>query len=76
MIEGPRWAGIPKFVKDESFIQNLTLTQFEVDTGWILETVRFEVIGEDVNVDAFRKLFLEALDDYNNERIKPDDTYS
>lgn len=65
IIEGPRWMGVRKFIKDESFILNLSLTQFEVDTGWIRETVRFEVTGEEDSVEKFRKLFLEALDDYN-----------
>jgi hypothetical protein len=74
VVEGPRWMGVKQFIKNESFILDLSLTQFEVDTGWIRETVRFEVTGEENNVKEFRELFVKALNDYN-KRIEKDGIY-
>ena len=63
IITGPRWAGISTFIKDAAFGYGLKLN-LDVDKGWLRETNRFEVDGEDGAVAKFRRDLREAILDY------------
>lgn len=63
IVTGPRWAGASTFIKDAAFGYGLKLT-IEIDKGWLRETIRFEVEGEDGRVEKFKRDLHEAMEDY------------
>lgn len=65
IIQGPRWAGISTFIKDECWGRGLDLT-IESEKGWIRETVRIEISGDDAKVEAFRRDLYSALEAYRS----------
>lgn len=66
VIHGPRFAGIPKFIKNECWKRGLSL-EIQEDKGWIRETVRFAVSGEDEAVKEFEDVFWMTLKSYNQQ---------
>lgn len=66
IIEGPRWARFPSYLKDECWERGLKLS-LDVDKGFIRETVRFEVSGSQDAVDSFRKHILVAVNLWNHK---------
>jgi len=65
-IEGPRWAGLSTFLRNEAYRLNLELT-LDIEKGWIRETVRFEVNGPTEKIKLFFKQIEVALNDLNKE---------
>jgi len=63
IVTGPRWAGASTFIKDAAFGYGLKLT-IEIDKGWIRETIRFQVEGDDGKVERFKRDLHEAMEDY------------
>jgi hypothetical protein len=69
IVTGPRWAGASTFIKDAAFGYGLKLT-IEIDKGWLRETIRFEVEGDDSKVDKFKRDLHEAMEDYQRRVAK------
>lgn len=67
IVEGPRWAGVSTFIKDECWARGLDL-KIEIDKGWILETVRIEITGDDAAVQKFHRELYASLEAYNSPR--------
>jgi hypothetical protein len=63
IVTGPRWAGISTFVKDAAFGRGLKL-DIDIDKGWLRETVRLEVAGDDDSVVKFKCDLHDAILDY------------
>jgi hypothetical protein len=63
IITGPRWAGASTFIKDAAFGYGLKLT-IDIEKGWLRETIRFEVEGEDGRVEKFKRDLRSAMEDY------------
>lgn len=64
VIEGPRWAGIPRYIKNLCHIMDLKL-DMEVDKRWLCETVRYNVEGSLEKVNEFNSQLESDLTDYN-----------
>ena len=64
-IEGPRWAGASKVIKNLAWMLGLEL-DMEVDNGWIRETIRFKVSGPLSKVENFRDSIVNAVENYNS----------
>jgi hypothetical protein len=63
ILEGPRWAGLQKLVSDLAWGYNFKL-DLQADKGWVRETVRFSVEGNDQKVAAFKSGLYASLEDY------------
>ncbi len=63
IIEAPRWAGLQTLVRDLAWGYGLKL-DLQADKGWIRETVRFMVEGDDRKVANFRRDLYASLEDY------------
>lgn len=63
MIEAPRWAGAQKLVRDLAWGYELKL-EIQADKGWLRETVRFSVEGDDRKVDKFKRDLYASIEDY------------
>lgn len=63
-IEGPRWAGIRKFIMDLAMLTDTKLSNVEQDKGWFRETVYFTVSGERENLRRFQGIALKQIEDY------------
>jgi hypothetical protein len=63
IVEAPRWAGFQTLVKDLAWGYGLKL-DLQADKGWIRETVRFSVEGEDSKVASFKRDLYASLEDY------------
>ena len=59
----PRWAKVGSFIKDLSYLYDLDC-HVEVETGWLRESGRFSVTGEEEDIQAFKERFLHAVEDY------------
>lgn len=66
ILVGPRWAKLPRYVRDECFRRGLDLS-IDVEKGWIRESIRVEVKGDKANVDGFKKDLYAAMDHYNRK---------
>jgi hypothetical protein len=64
MIEAPRFAGVPRFIRDLAFASNITV-DLTVDKGWLTESIRLTAEGPQVRVEQFRRSLQKALDAYN-----------
>lgn len=69
IVTGPRWAGASTFIKDAAFGYGLKLT-IDIDKGWLRETIRFEVEGEDSRVENFKRDLHAAMEDYQRRVAK------
>jgi len=67
ILVGPRWAKLPRFVRDECFRRGLDLT-IDVEKGWIRESVRVEVKGDKANVDDFKRDLYAAMEHFNRTK--------
>ena len=64
-VEGPRWAGFPKFLKDACFMYDLKIVQMDIDKGFIRETVRYKVEGTESNLMRLKKAIEISIEEYN-----------
>lgn len=64
ILVGPRWAGLPGFLKDQCWALGLT-PEIDVDKGFIRETVRVRVTGDDRAVEQLKTAVYASLDAYN-----------
>lgn len=64
ILVAPRWAKLPRFVKDECFRRGLDLA-IDVEKGWIREVARVEIKGDKANVDGFKRDLYAAMEHYN-----------
>lgn len=62
-IEAPRFANGPTFLKNLAWQLGLNI-EIEVDKGWLRETVRFKVEGEEGKLRKFKVVLEEALQEY------------
>jgi len=69
MIEAPRWAGGSRLVRDLAWGYDLKL-DIQIDKGWIRETVRFAVEGDDQKVINFKKDLYASIEDYQRRVAK------
>ena len=60
-----RTAGFSKAVKQTAWVIGLDL-DIDIDKGWIFETVRFKVSGDDDKVRRFAKWYQDSINEYNN----------
>jgi hypothetical protein len=63
IIEAGRWTGIPKFLKDVCFFNDVKLIM-DIDKGWLTETVRYQISGDSKAVNSVRDDIREALEFY------------
>jgi len=63
IIEAPRWAGVQKLIRDLAWEYNLKL-DLQVDKGWLRETVRLSVEGDDQKVINFKRYLYASLEYY------------
>lgn len=66
-IQGPRWAGLPTFIKNAAFMNSLSV-QIDIDKGFLRETVRFEIEGPIDRINAFKAAIQAAIQDYQEDR--------
>lgn len=70
IVEGHRFAGFQSFLKDECFALGLQLT-IDSDRGWIRETTRFEVTGDEEKIAKLKRIVYGAIDSHNERRNHP-----
>jgi len=64
-VEAPKWANVSNFIKNLAWELGLECT-VEVDKGWIRETVRYVVEGEEAKLRTFKDKLLSTARAYNN----------
>lgn len=62
-IEAPKFANVPTFLKNLAWQLGLDI-EIEVDKGWLRETVRFKVEGEEDKLRKFKVVLDESLQEY------------
>lgn len=63
IFEAPRWAGGQSLVKSLAWGYGLKL-DMDVDKGWLRETVRFHVEGDDQKVANFKRDLHASFENY------------
>lgn len=66
LLEGPRWAGISSYIKDECHQAGL-ICCLDVEKGWVTEKVRGTIKGEREMVEAFMLELDCAIIQYNRD---------
>ena len=64
VLQGPRWLGIESFLRNEAWTRGLEI-EAETDKGWVRESVRFRVKGDENKVREFVSEIQQAMDAYN-----------
>lgn len=64
-VEGPRWAKVSNAVRKGVMELGITLDYIHVEKGLLRETTFFKVSGDESGVTTFRRVLLNALEDYN-----------
>lgn len=64
VVEAPRWARLPSFLKDVAHGLDLRLS-LEIDKGWVFERVRFRFEGDDAAIRKAAKVVDQSLKQYN-----------
>lgn len=62
-VEAPKFANVPTFLKNLAWQLGINI-EIEVDKGWLRETVRFKVEGEEAKVKKFISVFNQAAEEY------------
>jgi hypothetical protein len=62
-VEAPKFANVPTFLKNLAWQLGLNI-EIEVDKGWLRETVRFKIEGEEAKVKKFTFVFNQAAEEY------------
>jgi hypothetical protein len=66
VVEGPRWAAFPSFLRDECWKRDLDNVKIEVEKGWVRETVRFDISGPDDAIASLQRDIESVMVAYNN----------
>jgi hypothetical protein len=66
IVQGPRWAKFPEFIRNLAWKLDLT-AELEVDKGFIQETIRFCVKGEAEKLQTFKMVFEASIAKYNKD---------
>ncbi len=64
VVEAPRFARFPTFLRDMCFQEGLDL-RIEVEKHWVRETVRYEVSGPRMTAIRCMALIEAGLDEWN-----------
>jgi len=64
IIEAPRWAKVEDFLKDICWSERLELITY-ASKGILRETIRFEIAGDQDNVDKVSKIIYDTLSKWN-----------
>ena len=62
-VEAPKFANVPTFLKNLAWQLGINI-EIEVEKGWLRETVRFKVEGEETKVKKFISVFNQAAEEY------------
>ncbi len=62
-VEAPKFANVPTFLKNLAWQLGVNI-EIEVDKGWLRETVRFKVEGDEEKVKKFASIFNKAAEEY------------
>ena len=62
-VEAPKFANVPTFLKNLAWQLGIDI-EIEVDKGWLRETVRFKVEGDEMKVKKFISVFNQAAEEY------------
>lgn len=61
---GPRWAKFPSYLRDVAWMSGMNI-KIEVEKGWIMESVRFEVKGTHSEMEWFARQLDSSIKEYN-----------
>ena len=65
-VEGPKWAGIPAFIRKVAFTFDLEVIELNEEKGWIRSTTFFKLGGKESDCIEAKKVIEESLDAYNS----------
>jgi hypothetical protein len=63
--EAPRWANVPSFIRGLAWKLEMEC-DVTVEKGWIRETIRFEVRGNEDQLKQFKETFNRTTNEYNS----------
>lgn len=66
-IEGPRWAGIPSFVRKAAWEHNLTIIELTEDKHFLTTTVYYKLGGNTVDCNRCRENIEYSIECVNKE---------
>ena len=66
-IEGPRWAGIPRFLAECAYASGVGLS-FSIDKSLLRKLVVFTVTGDPDALELFKSYWYAGLADYHEEQ--------
>jgi len=62
-VEAPKFAYVPTFLKNTAWQLGLKI-EIEVDKGWLRETIRFKVEGDENKLKTFKINLEKAIQEY------------